>query len=179
MAKVMFKRVNTHEELEKTKIIDGQIIFTKTGSIYIDFGEERILLNNGLGISIADMIFPVGRGFIDFTDTDYTNYLGFKWERELVGMVGVGLDKNQPEFDTIGKTDGEKTHILTIEEMPEHNPGNLPAKWTDIGITGGGNIWGYSADYEDDPQLLKSIGGNQPHNNMPPYKVVAYWKRVE
>lgn len=36
---------------------------------------------------LLDSIFPIGRGFIDFTNTDYSNYLGFTWERELVGLT--------------------------------------------------------------------------------------------
>lgn len=29
---------------------------------------------------IIDLFYPIGRGFIDFTDTDYSNYLGCTWE---------------------------------------------------------------------------------------------------
>lgn len=29
---------------------------------------------------IIDLFYPIGRGFIDFTSTDYSNYLGCTWE---------------------------------------------------------------------------------------------------
>ena len=41
-----------------------------------NFNELNTLISN-----IYNQIFPIGRGFLDFTDTDYSNYLGFTWER--------------------------------------------------------------------------------------------------
>ena len=127
---------------------------------------------------LLDSIYPIGRGFIDFTDTDFSNYLGFTWERTLVGLTPVGLDASQTEFNTIGKTGGEKTHQLTIAELPEFKPTALVDTQTGS-VTGSAivyrpvtdGIW-YSAD------MFQTIGGNQPHNNLQPYQVVAYWKRV-
>ena len=127
---------------------------------------------------LLDSVYPIGRGFIDFTNTDYSNYLGFTWERTLVGLTPVGLDASQTEFNTIGKTGGEKTHQLTIAELPEFKPAALVDTQTGS-VTGSAivyrpvtdGIW-YSAD------MFQTIGGNQPHNNLQPYQVVAYWKRV-
>lgn len=42
---------------------------------------------NAMQNKLLDSVYPIGRGFIDFTDTDYSNYLGFTWERELVGLT--------------------------------------------------------------------------------------------
>lgn len=122
---------------------------------------------------LLDSIFPIGRGFIDFTDTDFSNYLGFTWERELVGLTPIGLDATQTEFNTIGKTGGEKTHTLTINEIPEHVHR--------IGGSGStaGSYYGFATSNSRDRTLPSdSTGGGQPHNNLPPYEVVAYWKRV-
>ena len=127
---------------------------------------------------LLDSIYPIGRGFIDFTDTDFSNYLGFTWERTLVGLTPVGLDASQTEFNTIGKTGGEKTHQLTIAELPEFKPTALVDTQTGS-VTGSAivyrpvtdGIW-YGAD------MFQSIGENQAHNNLQPYEVVAYWKRV-
>ena len=41
---------------------------------------------------LLDLVFPIGRGFMDFTDTDYSRYLGFTWERELLGVFPLGAD---------------------------------------------------------------------------------------
>lgn len=133
---------------------------------------------NAMQNKLLDSIYPIGRGFIDFTNTDFSNYLGFTWERTLVGLTPVGLDTSQTEFNTIGKTGGEKTHTLTIDELPEFKPTALVDTQTGS-VTGSAivyrpvtdGIW-YNAD------MFQTIGGNQPHNNLQPYQVVAYWKRV-
>lgn len=124
--------------------------------------------------SILNLVFPIGRGFIDFTDTDYSNYLGFTWERELIGMTPIGLDVNDNDFNTIGKTGGEKEHKLTVEEMPNHNHSY------GVSSTDGGQVQnqpGYGGNLTF-TEHVGSTGGDQPHNNLQPYQVVAYWKRV-
>lgn len=130
---------------------------------------------------ILNLVYPIGRGFIDFTDTDYSNYLGFTWERELVGMTAVGLDTTQTEFNSVGKIGGEKTHTLTVSEMPNHThtlyyygtegtynpPYTAKVENSTIGeVTYGTNV----------PTTYS--GDNQPHNNLQPYQVVAYWERI-
>lgn len=127
---------------------------------------------------LLDSVYPIGRGFIDFTDTDFSNYLGFTWERTLVGLTPVGLDTTQTEFNTIGKTGGKKTHTLTIDELPEFKPTALVDTQTGS-VTGSAIVYQSVTDgiwYSSD--MFQPIGGNQPHNNLQPYQVVAYWKRV-
>lgn len=125
-------------------------------------------LNNNFN-EILNLVYPIGRGFIDFTDTDYSNYLGFTWERELVGLTPVGYDADDTDFNTIGATGGEKTHTLSVEELPS-------SIWSSGGQTGGVDDFISRGDY----YKIQSGGTNlgQPHNNMQPYKVVAYWKRT-
>lgn len=135
-------------------------------------------INYDENTSILDAIFPIGRGFIDFTNTDYSNYLGFTWERELIGFTPVGYKAGDTDFGTIGKTGGERTHKLTIDEMPSHNHRALNARWMNYGLAGNGNMWGFSADDNTSPQMLIAQGGSQSHNNLQPYEVVAYWKRI-
>ena len=161
--------------------------------------DGTVSTNNTGGISQADLldlIFPIGRGFIDFTDTDYSNYLGGTWERELVGMFPIGYNPNDPDFNTIGKTGGEKTHKLTLTEIPSHNHSiryrNLArgigdAKFN-IPNNGTANTFLSSYRYNNGNNLVNpsdsnayyaaNTGGGQAHNNLPPFQVVAYWKRV-
>lgn len=40
------------------------------------------------------------------------------------GRVLVGVDTSQSEFNIVMKNGGEKTHTLTINEMPNHLHGN-------------------------------------------------------
>lgn len=135
---------------------------------------------NAMQNKLLDSIYPIGRGFIDFTDTDFSNYLGFTWERELVGLTPVGLDATQTEFNTIGKKGGEKTHTLTVSEMPSHKHQIYVNR--DTGVTGPGSYYPATqvttpSNYVDN-NICEYAGGNQPHNILQPYQVVAYWKRV-
>lgn len=119
---------------------------------------------------ILNLMCPIGRGFIDFTETDYSNYLGFTWERELVGLTPVGLDTTQEEFDTIGKIGGEKTHVLTLDEIPSNIIQTASSGNNSDGFIGRA---GYNSD-----GTYNFGGQNLAHNNLQPYKVVAYWKRI-
>lgn len=142
-------------------------------------GTNKVAGNIGVSLTqIYSAIFPIGRGFIDFTDTDYSDYLGFVWERELVGMTPVGLDIDDLDFNEIGKTGGEKEHILTIDEMPSHQhntPGAGNTQFASGGYTLMANTNGSNPARDKN---TANAGGGEPHNNMPPYKIVAYWKRV-
>ena len=126
-------------------------------------------------IEIAiNSIYPVGSIIIRDDSEDMSNFLGFTWEKVFAGRVLVGLDTTQIEFNTIGKTGGEKTHKLTVSEMPSHNhPGG--ERYTN-------EAGGYARLYlgADGTKLDNAgkTGGDQPHNNLQPYQVVAYWKRI-
>ena len=122
---------------------------------------------------LLDSIYPIGRGFIDFTDTDFSNYLGFTWERELIGKVPVGIDSNDIDFNTIGKTGGEKLHTLTVDELAIHSH--------EFACRSGSGAWTIAAMSDGDGQFnatTEIAGGGQAHNNLQPYEVVAFWKRV-
>ena len=122
-------------------------------------------------------IYPVGSIIIRDDTEDMSKFLGFTWEKVFAGRVLVGLDTSQTEFNTIGKTGGEKTHKLTIDEMPKH-------KHAVSGRTG-------SDSWAEGDIAMRAAGSNPPgktdtdeqgqdlaHNNLQPYQVVAYWKRI-
>ena len=118
-------------------------------------------------------IYPIGSIIIRDDAENMSNFLGFTWEKVFAGRVLVGLDTSQAEFDTIGKTGGEKTHKLTIDEMPSHAHTSKysGSAGTSVGITAMGEQLGTST-------LVNDTGGDQPHNILQPYQVVAYWKRI-
>ena len=96
---------------------------------------------------------------------------------DLKGKTVIELDNNQPEFNVLGKIGGEKTHTLTVEEMPKHShdvrtfpDGGGNTNYYRVSTTPGGNVgdrhWrGGFADF---------TGGDKPHNNLKPYIVANY-----
>lgn len=73
---------------------------------------------NNMQIELIKLVFPIGSIYITQNDTNPSEILKFgTWER-VKGKVLVGLDENDTDFNVIGKTGGEKTHKLSIAEMP-------------------------------------------------------------
>ena len=98
----------------------------------------------------------------------------------LKGRVITGLDHTDTSFDTLGEKGGEKTHTLTVEEMPTHYHGirdtidmSTAAGQNRSVVVGGGETWN-----PGDPALSNNTGGNQPHNNLQPYIVLNYIIKV-
>lgn len=95
----------------------------------------------------------------------------------LKGRVAVGFDSSDSDFDTLGESGGEKTHTLTIDEMPAHN--HNTDKYYNTGI-GANNFYGSNAtgNHYTNPNGMSNAGGGQAHNNLQPYLVVNYIIKV-
>lgn len=65
-------------------------------------------------------IFPVGSIFTSVNNVNPASFIGGTWERFGQGKVLVGVDENDNDFNIVQKTGGEKTHQLTINELPSH-----------------------------------------------------------
>ena len=140
-----------------------------------------------LQTTIINKIYPVGSIYISYNGTNPSSFLGGTWEAFGKGQTLVGVDTSQTEFNTVGKTGGEKTHTLTVDEMPSHThdfviggqalvigtfKDTIP---TDSGI----GAEGYWKDYSKNLSSLNSTGGSQAHNNLQPYITVYMWKRTK
>lgn len=118
--------------------------------------------------------FPVNKVEVFFDALDHSNFLGFSWERIAESKFPVGYNPNDSDYNQIGKTGGEKTHTLTIDEMPKHRH-NM-----NYGDTAGGNGTGYvySGTTGTGPAAMDYAGKGKSHENRPPFIVMAFWKRV-
>ena len=95
--------------------------------------------------SLWDQIYPVGSIYITANATNPSVLFGGTWE-QLKGKFLVGVDSSDTDFETSGKTGGEKTHTLTVDEIPSHTHdmddavyGNYKNRLGIRGDGGGGN----------------------------------------
>ncbi|MED5834117.1 DUF859 family phage minor structural protein [Streptococcus anginosus] len=125
-----------------------------------------------------DNFYPVGSIYQSTAPTNPTTFMGGVWERFGNGRVLVGVDEADADFNTANKTGGEKTHTLTIDEMPSHshrqyvsaNNGNdsIRRDWSSDGA---------SKAY-DQGMNTGAAGGDKPHNNLQPYITIYRWRRT-
>lgn len=136
-------------------------------------------LTNNAGYLKANDVYPVG-SIVTFYDTaDHSNFLGLTWTRFAAGKMVVGYDSSDEDFDTIGETGGEKTHTLTVDEMPSHHHSR---EYVDTTVGGPGygkrNGFYYDGGWWGNYDSTTNTGGDQAHNNMPPYITAALWRRT-
>lgn len=130
-------------------------------------------------------IYPVGAVYISVNNTSPASLFGGTWERlQDRFLLAAGSTYRA------GSTGGEAEHTLTIDEIPAHyhifpykvdwgsrtgglNPGQAMLVDGTIYDTGSG---GYTGKWH--PYHTQYTGGDEAHNNMPPYLAVYMWKRV-
>lgn len=128
---------------------------------------------------------PIGSYYWSSDPTDPATLFGGVWERVTDKFILAAGSTYK-----VGETGGSATHILTADEIPEHEGhlkqnigvsyvGNenafLPiASFREYGTVGRG--W-QNTGGELYP-VGNTIGSGQPHNNMPPYEVAYCWKRT-
>ena len=133
---------------------------------------------NNMQIELMKLVFPIGSTYITQTNTNPSTILNFgTWER-VKGKVLVGLDEDDTDFNEIGKTGGEKTHTLTIDEMPAHNHSARFCEGTGVySVFPKGN--GSNPEWGGSTNTIANTGEGQAHNILQPYEVVGYmWKRT-
>lgn len=118
--------------------------------------------------------FPVGAIYMSYTSTSPASFIGGSWtqiqERFLLAAGG--------EYDA-GDTGGETEHTLTVNEMPSHNHS---ATFETVDSPAFSGRYALVETRHTESQIYQNTtsntGGNQPHNNMPPYLVVYIWRRT-
>lgn len=129
-------------------------------------------------------IYPVGSIYLSLEeDFDPNHFIGGEWVK-LKDRFLIGTGKL-----STGAVGGEEKHLLTINEMPRHkhlqeshshSMGNM---WSD----GSGSVGAYTMankrktkvrNTSSEKPLIDFEGGNEAHNNMPPYLAVNMWRRI-
>ncbi len=157
---------------------------------------------------LLNKTYPIGSIYMSVNSTSPATLFGGTWVRWGNGRIPVGVDTSQTEFNTVGKTGGEKTHTLTEAEMPQHSH-TIAAKTVETALNGAhshtlkysktANTNGSGARINGDGTLeayamnssgahthnvtipahtTDAKGSGTAHNNLPPYITCYMWKRT-
>lgn len=112
-----------------------------------------------------------------------TIYPNTRWNRYAQGRTLVGVNENETEFNTVGKTGGTKDVTLTVDQMPSHK--HTPTisgiaqecgAWYTRGDNRSGINWGMGSS--PNAVSMTNTGGGKSHTNLQPYITAYCWVRV-
>lgn len=119
--------------------------------------------------SDALIAYPVGSIYIAYNHTNPGTLFGGTWVRMTGGFLWASN-----ATDTIGQTGGEKTHTLTVNELPSHSHGSVYSQHA----SGTKDKAWYNTSGSSVAYGAVATGGGAAHNNMPPYIQVSIWRRT-
>lgn len=181
------------------------INFGKDGRSLTFFGQDSnqkdtlTILGDIVAPMFLNKIFPVGAVYITYDKKNPETFLGGTWEqfgqgRTLVGE-GTGNDGSTSMSFTTNNTGGEYKHQLSYYEMPGHMHNEYamvegytgwdtftPLPYSMLFRFGGGdyreNVSQCHAARVPLNTFTSSEGGSQSHNNIQPFIVTYFWRRV-
>ena len=169
-----FKRVNNLQELEERKA---------EKQAFEDLKEEVEKLKKQKQAVPIGLIALWGKPASEIP-------AGWREYVNLRGKMPIGLDPDYSRSPTdvqdyglnqLLRQGGERTHKLTVDEMPKHD--HQQGGESLRNDYGGGVFVGYRIYPESRIESYRNqntspTGGDQPHNNMPPYRVVQFIEYV-
>lgn len=192
---------HTGDYLHITKVaeVDGDLFLNQISNFSYEL--LYIPVKNDTGVTL-DSVYPVGSIYISVNDNFNPNKVfPGTWESFGKGRTLVGVNTSDIEFQSSEDTGGEKTHTLTIEEMPSHNhsastggagkhahtvgyrkrqdaygKGTMDAMHWNTGTAS--TIATSEVANHSHTVTVESAGSGIAHNNMMPYITVRMWKRT-
>lgn len=178
---IVQEKVNKKAKIKQVKGVGGATGDTlPIGSIMSypkAVAPENWLICDGSAVSRTDYseLFNVIGTFFGAGDGKTTFNLP-----NVKGKTIVGLDNSDTDFNAIGKVLGEKTHTLTVDEIPSHNHSMSSFNQYDDGVGGSfaeSEKVGRTTSGADGSKGINSIfntGGSEAHNNIQPSFVGCY-----
>lgn len=160
-------------DVESSQIADSAVTTAKIANSAVTTGK---IAWSGL----LNKIYPVGSIYMSAslsTPSAVATALGGTWVAWGAGRVPVGVDTTQTEFNTVNKTGGEKTHTLTIDEIPSHWHSTTACGTRGKAQADSSGKSGYAWN-ADSGSVTGYTGGGGAHNNLQPYITCYMYKRT-
>jgi microcystin-dependent protein len=87
------------------------------------------------------------------------------------GKIPVGYNSGETEFNALAKTGGEKTHVLTLNEIPSHNH-TVPV--FNSNVRNAGTNFSTTDVATTSTPASSSVGSDTAHNNLQPYIALKF-----
>ena len=162
-------------EPEDIPLVDEELDLASPRPVQNKAITQAIMALNDEVKQLRNKIYPIGSVYISVTDVDPAVLFGGSWARlKDRFLLGAG------DRFAAGEEDGEAVVTLNDDQIPTHShevryliegTGITPEGHTLL--AGGDNVIG-----QVNTMYLSGGGGNEAHNNMPPYLAVYMWKRI-
>ena len=203
MAIQIRRGTDTEWETNKSNIVVGEpAVTTDTGRFFVgtgtgtyaefankaDLGDASeldydVVSSGSVVVPTFDAIYPVGSIYMSVNNTSPATLFGGTWAQiKDTFLLSAG------DTYTAGATGGEATHTLTESEIPSHkHPETVAANnggianlihYYNDGIYDGTGVQQNNWMTSHALMETRATGGDQAHNNMPPYLVVYVWQRT-
>lgn len=130
-------------------------------------------------LRVRETFYPVGSIYMSATaatTSEVEAMFGGTWEAFGTGRTLVGVDPEDEDFADAELTGGEKTHTLTVDEIPSHYHGGIKTVSSE---TSGDQQQGVNTGrYYGNDLNTSPTGGGQAHNNLQPYITCYMFKRI-
>lgn len=162
--------------------------------------KKYVDIHSSGGVTL-DSVYPIGSVYISANGANPNAIIGGTWEEFATGRTLIGYDPSDDDLTETGMIGGEKTHVLTVDELPSHNhsasTGNAGKHAHTVGYKKRQDAYGKGtmdamhwntgtalttatsevADHSH-TVTVESTGSGIAHNNMMPYITVRMWKRT-
>ena len=173
------KGCGTIDEITKRVSLDVDVTGEATKAKWTD----RVMKMGTSGlfeetVLIFEAIYPIGSIYISTVEKNPHDLFSFGTWVRIEGQFLLGAGDTYPA----GDTGGEASVTLTEAQMPSHrhqvtdNEGSQ-LNYNNSGQSGSGNF-AISGGVDWNNMWTSNVGGDQPHNNMPPYLAVYMWQRT-
>ena len=129
---------------------------------------------------LTDLFDGTGLGTDTSVERGFALCNGNNGTPDLSGKFIVGYSESVGDYDTIGNTGGEEEHQLTQAELPDYTiPYTINKEQNGtLGVSGSFASTQLGLNDASANLAISSGGSDQPHENRPPYYVLAYVMKV-